>query len=104
MYSWIVAEDGGLSLFRECFLGRNLYKKRALTTHLPWRAVPGENTESTEVFLRVFLGDLCGKKIWLMCKGVQTTKLVVFKEQNLNANFSNEANNAKKFAPFAQFA
>jgi len=42
--------------FRECFLNRNLCKKRALTT---------ENTESTEVFLMVFLSalcDLCGKK------------------------------------------
>jgi hypothetical protein len=42
-----------------------------------------------------------------MSKECADEKLVTFKEQNLNANFPNEAiyaNNAKKFAPFAQFA
>jgi hypothetical protein len=40
-------------------------------------------------------------------KSIQTTKLGAFKEQNLNANFSKEANyanNVQEFAPFAQMA
>ncbi|OIO83674.1 MAG: hypothetical protein CO094_10715 [Anaerolineae bacterium CG_4_9_14_3_um_filter_57_17] len=35
-------------------------------------------------------------KIWLMCKELQATRLGRSKSKNLNANFPNEANNAKK--------